>query len=166
MKRDKIYIAELKYYEAGKGIEVHKPLSLVLVGQTEENKYINIFNPEEEYPTFRGSNYYSTYKDDDVIGRKYVCIGNKLETGPCWVLRGNLSKQCFKEDVEYNELEEYILKSSAYYKDRRSILSSRMKRELDLFITPKLIELDIIRESELKDYFESKKEEKPKSKVK
>ena len=136
MKAKDIKIAELKFFDKEHfGIEVSEVQSYGLIAKVEgviNSVYLHLLNPFEEYPIFERIPYCNCNSDGVEYGAKVISVGKEeLETGPCWVIgKENLFEVLGKEDVEKEDIEDFILKSPFYYKDRMSLVKNRMKKSL------------------------------------
>ena len=122
------FVAELKMYEKGKGVEVSDPLSYDIIFRDEFGEYRNVFNRDESFTTLSRikhfQNYYYTDMGEEVpFGTKMKLLGEKEETGPCWVLTGTSFQNIKRED-----LENMIMYSSDYYRDRARIIGKRFDK--------------------------------------
>lgn len=115
----------LKYYEENKGVEVGDPVSYAFLIK-HKGLYINPFSPLDLYPVFERVTYYSnTTLDGEDYGAKVMLINNIENTGPCYVILGE--KVFDKDEISISELEEYMLRSKYFFKDRFSIAERRFK---------------------------------------
>ncbi len=136
MKAKDIKIAELKFFDKDHfGIEVSEVQSYGLiakVGGITDSVYLNLLNPFEEYPIFERLPYSNCNSDGVEYGAKVISVGKEeLETGPCWVIgKENLFEVLGKEDVEKEDIEDFVLKSPFYYKDRMPLVKRKMKKSL------------------------------------
>ena len=136
MKAKDIKIAELKFFDKDHfGIEVSEVQSYGLIAEVEgviDSVYLNLLNPFQEYPIFERIPYCNCNSDGVEYGAKVISVGKEeLETGPCWVIgKENLFEVLGKEDVEKEDIEDFVLKSPFYYKDRMSLVKNRMKKSL------------------------------------
>ena len=114
MKAKDIKIAELKFFDKDHfGIEVSEAQSYGLIAKVEgviNSAYLNLLNPFEEYPIFERIPYCNCNSDGVEYGAKVISVG--------------------KEDVEKEDIEDFVLKSPFYYKDRMSLVKNRMKKSL------------------------------------
>ena len=134
------FVAELKMYEKGRGVELSSPLSYDVVYKDEDGNYRNVFNRDESFTTLSrvkyAQNYYYTDDGQEIpYGSRVRLVSEKHETGPCWVLTGTSFTNIKKED-----LENMIMYSRDYYKDRVSIID----RHFDKFHVTNLRERNII----------------------
>ncbi len=123
-------IGELRYYsKENKGVEVSAPLSygmfMFLGGQ-----WVNIFDVADDSSIFVRSRCYGNITADGFeYGSKLQLVSDadKEKTGPCWILGDtSFAKVIGREEVRLGEIEDYILNSSDYYKDRMEIARQRL----------------------------------------
>ena len=136
-KREDLAIAGIRYYDhENNGIELSDNLSYVVlarVGEGKDARYFNIFDITESYPVFERSKCYANYTiDGEAFGTKMIYRGGYLESGPCYVLEEQLPEEIFDDVVSKEELEDYILKTERYFKDRVDIASRRVKNPFRL----------------------------------
>ncbi len=124
---NKFYIAGVRYLNLeNNGIELSNNLSYVVVSKKKvgtEDIFYNVFLENESYPTFMRNRFYTNYTDNqESYGTKMNYQGGKLETGPCWILEGKV------EDVSIKDIEDIVLSSHYYFKDRIKIAERRLKK--------------------------------------
>ena len=148
------FVAELKMYEKGRGVEVSNPMSLDVIYKDEEGNYRNVFNPDESYTTLSRvkhlQNYYYTESGEEIaFGSKMKLLSEKEETGPCWVLTGTSFQNVKRED-----LENMIINSSDYFKDRANIIMRRFGRfNLSILKERRQMEEDLFSFNNLVEFF-------------
>ena len=151
------FIAELKMYEKGRGVELSPVLSYDVVFKDNDGEYRNVFNRDESYTTLERvkniSNYYYTDTGEEIpFGTKVRLISEKDETGPCWVLTGTSFQNIKKED-----LENMITYSSDFYKDRASIIERHFDRyHVTNLRERKIIGNDLFELNKLNDFFKER----------
>lgn len=153
-KRENLFLAEVKYFDKEKkGIEVSDNLSYVVVARCGNEKdgytYFNALDMNDIHPVFERSSCYTNYYNGMDYGNKMIFVGGWLENGPCWVIKSELSRRCFDEDVSLEEIEEAVLNSSNYFKDRKNIALKRFKKMKEPFKMIKIILDDSVKE----DYY-------------
>lgn len=124
-------IGELRYYsKENNGVEVSAPLSygmFIFLG----GKWVNIFDVSDDYPVFVRLRCYGNVTSDGFeYGSKLQLVSDeeKEESGPCWILGDTaFSKVLGKEEVNLGDVEDYILNSEEYFKDRMEIARQRMQ---------------------------------------
>lgn len=125
---DVLNLAELRYFdEEHNGIELSKSQSLGILVPFGD-RYFNLFNPGEEYPVFARSKFYSSSDSFGVdFGTKMKHVSGECSSGPCWVLIEEDFRRIFGKDfVYYEELEDYVLHSLDFFKDRELIARKRI----------------------------------------
>ena len=155
-KRDKIYIAGVRYFDKEhNGIELGDNLTYVIVAKKGRGKkavYYNVFDNTETYPVFKRSKYYSNYtKNGEAYGTKMVLRSGKATSGPCWILEEKLSEDKFDEEITINELEELMIESDKYFKDRKNLIYKRVKKNPIKML--KKISQDKLAEEDMNYYF-------------
>lgn len=131
---DRIRLAELKYFDAKhNGIEYGDAQSYVLLYEvpdkcTSSVKYVNFFDFCDTYPVFKRSKFYGAFTKDGVdFGTKIVPVSDDVSTGPCFLLTDVNFRDVFgRDNVTIDVLENYILKSEKYFKDREMIARRRL----------------------------------------
>ena len=122
------FVAELKMYEKGRGVELSDVLSYDVIYKDEDGNYRNLFNKDESFTTLERvrnySNYYYTDEGDEIpYGTKVKLVSEKDKTGPCRVLTGTRF-----ENIKENDLENMIICSEDYYKNRIGIIGNKYDR--------------------------------------
>lgn len=162
-------LAELKYYdEEHNGIEVMEPLSYVVLLRM-GNSYVNFFKPEEIYPVFERTPYANvSVKDGEEFGTKVRLLTDEEDcvSGPCWLLDRE-DDSCDKRDVvSVLEVEDYVLNSYRYFKDRIAIANERLKNFEHPFLMWRIIKRDGDKALEIEKFFEDRKKSSVKVKCK
>ena len=132
MKTRDIKIAELKFFDKDHGIEVSGVQSYGLIAKIGRNSYLNILNPYDDYPIFERVPYSNCSRDGLEYGTKVISVGDaELESGPCWIIGGEcLFDEIGKETIKGGDIEDFVLKSPLYYKDRLPLVKREMKRHI------------------------------------
>lgn len=151
----KIKLADLRFYEDGLGIELTDSQSRgILIDFLGNENYINPFILEESYPVFKrtlGTNFTG---DGESFGTKLLHVSNSLATGPCWVLdRTDFAGVIGKDEVTVDELEEFVLKSPEFFKDRMSVVQRRVADGDDSSMMQEIIEKDEKAIAAMHDFF-------------
>lgn len=159
---DNLKLAELKYFDKEhNGVELTAPLSYIILFNN-GNDYVNLLAPEESYPVFVRNAHYTNYlsNGEETYGAKVKLLTSmeKCETGPCWVLCSDDFKQKLGEVTTIRDIQNYILDSSNYFKDRLDVALFRLRRFQDRKRMKKIVEEDIQRRDELYTFFESRQE--------
>ena len=151
------FIAELKMYEEGRGVELSEPLSLDVIYRDSEGNYRNLFNDSESFTTLKRvptvSNYYYNDRGEEIpFGTKVKLVSEKEETGPCWVLTGTSFN-----NIKRNDLENLIINSEDYYKDRINIIETKYSRVHTFSIKERsIIHRDMMKLDKLNEFFEER----------
>ena len=158
IKVENLSRAALRYYsEENKGVECGDNLSETFLVKISEGVYINPFNPLEMYPVFKRAPYANVlmpYGED--YGSKMFLVGGDEQTGPCYVLSSDRTGLIFKrEKVTIGELEDYILSSGKYFKDRKEIAYGRIRKNPIQML--RIIKKDEEAEKKMLDFFEERK---------
>ena len=132
-KREDLYIVGLRFYDKDHGedgaLVLSDNLSYLIVAKSNvegNNNYYNVFDRKESYPLFKRTNYANYTSDGEAYGTKMVIVsdGGFLETGPCWLIQEQLPEE-FGDEISLNTLEDLVLKSDKYFKDRKKIAKKR-----------------------------------------
>ena len=122
-----IKLVDLKYYVDGCGVEHGESLSKGILVDFGNGRYVNPFCIYDSYPIFERSHSSNTTFDGHSFGTRVCHVANKLVTGPCWVLDNkDFSKEIGKDEISLDDLENFILTSNDFYKDRIRIAEKRM----------------------------------------
>ena len=156
MSNNEYYVAELKYTD-GNRVEMGEAPSYVVVQKQEDRfeddltytRFVNIFT-NEEYPTFSRSNKYGQYYydadgEEHQVGCKLIQESTTMKEGPCFILTRERM-----ENIPVQDIENMIIYSSRYFKDRARIMNRRGMR--DMWSRRVLFE-DSKKREEMLDYF-------------
>ena len=91
-------------------------------------------------------------------------IGGKLESGPCWLIRHDLTGYAFDEEVTIREIEDGILESEHYFKDRKMIAERRRREKDHPLKMIKILRSDKPHEEYMNFYFEKQEQERQQTK--
>lgn len=149
-----LYLAELKRCDKDRGVELMDPLSYVFVYQQDDSFY-NIIT-KEEYPTYKRVPYSNDTADGEDYGTKVKLLNNIDVTGPCYLLTSAKGKELFaKDSVELKEIENYILNSSYFFKDRVDIAINRLVDLKQPFKMIGIIKRETSRKEEINAYLKN-----------
>ena len=131
MKTSEIKLVHLRLYIKGEGAEIDSSMPKALVIYNEEdNKYHNIIIPEETYPLLKRLPYSNTTISGEEYGTKLIAVdpNQKDETCICAILTDDKFMSELKEQIyiEMKDLEDKILYSNLYFKDRIRIIEKRI----------------------------------------
>lgn len=122
-----IKMVDLRYYVDGKGIELGDALSKGVLVDFGNGRYVNPFCISDIYPIFKRDFSSNTTVDGHSFGTRVCHVSNKLVTGPCWILDNkDFSEVIGKSEISLEDLENYILTSNEFYKDRIRIAEKRL----------------------------------------
>lgn len=154
IKTKDLKLATLRYFsEENRGVEVDSPLGcyafLVEIGK---DTYVNPFNPLEEYPIFKRVPYSNTTMSGEDYGTKIMSVNNILREGPCYVLSDSSIVEYFSgEEIDLEVLEEYMLKSRGYFRERKTAALARLKKHpIKMY---KILKNDEKMEAEVENFF-------------
>lgn len=132
-KREDLYIVGLRFYDKDHGkdgaLVFSDNLSYLIVTKSKvegNNNYYNVFDKKETYPLFKRTNYANYRSNGEAYGTKMELVsdGGFLETGPCWLVQEQLPEE-LGDEVSLKTLEDLVLKSDKYFKDREIIAKKR-----------------------------------------
>lgn len=123
-------LAAIKYYsEEANGIELTDPIGYVILEELREDFYANPFDVLDFTPVYERLPYANTTKDGMDYGSKLRHVINEEKSGPCYVLTRMKFTDYFDSDlITRKDLEEYILNSSYYFRDRKEIAMKNLKK--------------------------------------
>ena len=125
-KKYDFYLADLKKFDVeANGFEFDSSISkgfFVRVG----DKFINPFDPFDERSVYARSNCYGEYSESDQFGTKLVLANGSGYDEYAWIL----STEVIFADLQ--EIENFILYSNKFFKDRINIASKRLVDSNDL----------------------------------
>lgn len=122
-----IILAEVRRYDKELGglvIEDYKPYALII---NKNGKYYNIFNDKEELPLLARVPYNNYTKDGIAYGTKNVEITPLGKRSLCYLKVATLDS-VIDSDVSKKDLEEYILNSKYFFRERAVIARERLKK--------------------------------------
>lgn len=158
-----LYLAEVKYADKEKGIEVMEPISYAFVYH-KDNFFYNVIT-KEEYPTYERVPYPNRTIDGEDYGTKVKLLNDIDTTGECYLLTGIKCRELFEKDsVGLETIEDYILNSSCYFKDRVGVAVKRLadlKQPLKMI---RIIRTETSKKDEIDEYFRER--ERSRQKVK
>ncbi len=157
--RSKLHLAEVKYFDVKhNGIELTDPASLVIVYGS-DGHYVNALSPYEEFPTFKRSRESNDYDGmGEYYGTKVIQLTEEASTGACWVLRNRDDfSEKLPEQVTVQELEDYVLESPYYFKDRLDIAKARLRRFEKPFKMSRIVNADKEEYAKYCQFFESRR---------
>lgn len=169
MNKENLFLAELKYFDKDhNGIEVTEDLSYVIIerfgNEKEGYTFLNVFDRLETFPVFKRNTCYENYSNGICYGSKIESVSSFFETGPCWLIKSSLKDTSLPENVSMEDLENIVLISKNYFKDRKSIAARRMKKFDNYFKMLRIIKNDRKHEDYMNYYFEERAKEKVKVK--
>lgn len=155
IKLKDLKLAEMRYYDKkNNGVEVGEAVSYVFLVKVKDI-YVNPFNPLERYPIFKRAPYANVTANGDDYGSKLWLVDGDDCSGPCYILFGDELKKEFSEDsLSLTDLENCILSSDKFFKDRREIALRKFKSQP--FKMYKLLKRDEIKQDSLIHFFESR----------
>ena len=138
-------LAEVRYYDAEhNGLELTRPLAYVVL-LNRGDTYVSLLNPGEIAPIYervpRTVNVTST---GDYFGTKVRQLSGDSDSGEVWLLTDyDFVTKISKEKVDINDVEDYVLDSNLFFKDRIALAESRAKRSaIQRFKMGKIIAAD------------------------
>lgn len=133
MRTKDIKLAELKFYNKEEGGVELTPVQsygwLVKLG----DGYLNVLNPYEEFPVLERVPYSNCSQYGLEYGTKMRPLTECSESGPCWIIgKDSLADFTSLEEVNRQELEDIVLSSSLFFKDRYPIVKKRLLKFRDI----------------------------------
>ena len=136
MSNSEYYVAELKYTD-GQRVEIGQAPSYVVVEKQVDRfedgltytRFVNVIT-NEEYPAFSRSNKYGQYYydlegEEYQVGCKLIQESTTMKKGPCFILTRERM-----ENIPVQDIENMIIYSSRYFKDRARIMNRRGMRDM------------------------------------
>ena len=158
-----LYLAEVKYADKEKGIEVMEPISYAFVYH-QDNSFYNVIT-KEEHPTYERVPYPNRTIDGEDYGTKVRLLSDIDTNGECYLLTRTKCSELFKKDsVELDTIEDYILNSTYYFKDRVGIAINRLTELKQPFKMIRIIKNEYSKKEEIDEYFRER--ERSRQKVK
>lgn len=163
IKTNQVRLADLRYYDASHGgIELTNSYSKgILIDLTGRGHYENLFCLGEAYPVFKRAPFANCTINGDEYGTKVFYVSNELITGPCWILSDVSLRQILeKDEVSISELEDYILASNQFFKDRAGIAFTRAKEAGERLKMQRIINDDQLMQDMMDEFFSQRMGEK------
>ena len=155
-KRDKLHLAELKYFDMqNNGIELSEPASYVVVYEYADGRFLNALEPLEELPTFERRPWTTNiYSGQEYFGTKIKVLTDEFSTGPCWLLCDEKFRRCLPgQEVSLLEVEDYVLDSPLYFKDRLDIAKRRLRSFEQPFKMARIVRSDKQNDGKVEEFF-------------
>lgn len=150
IKTKDLSLATLKYYEEGCGVEVSDNFSYAFLVKV-NGVYINPFSQLELYPVFERVPYSNTTLDGEEFGSKLRLLNDIDVTGPCYIIVG--TNMFDKEEISIEELENFILKSSNFFRDRFYIAKDRLTKFKQPLKMMSIMKKDVLKLDDIDEYF-------------
>lgn len=151
IKTEDLLFTTLKYYEKDKGVEVSDNFAYAFLVKVSDDVYINPFEPLDLYPVFERVPYSNVTKDGESYGSKMRLLNDIDTTGPCYIV---MSGKLFDKDlISYEELEEYILNSDKFFKDRFYIAKDRLAKLKQPLKMLSIMKKDVFQLDDMDKYF-------------
>lgn len=157
----KIRIGVLKNFSLeNNGVEVTENLAYVVLEEGINPRYLNIYEIFEIYdniPIFERLPYSNTTRSGEDFGSKLRVVQGEdnLKSGPCYILlKDDLSDYLGKDFISAEELEEYIINSKYYFKDREELVLERIKKHP--IKMAKILYNDYLNREKVKEFFEER----------
>jgi len=121
-------IAQVRYFDTmHNGVEVPLMEAYAFLLKT-ENCYVNILDPEKDYPVYDRVPYSNTTRDGIDFGTKIILVSGECEDGLCYVIEKVSVKDILKvEEVTRKELEIMAEKSKLFFIDLFDIHKAQKK---------------------------------------
>lgn len=147
-------MVDLKHYVDGKGVEHCDSVSKGVLVDFGNGRFVNPFCISDNYPIFERSYSSNVTCDGHSFGTRVHHISNKLITGPCWILSNkDFSEVIGKDEISLEDLENYILSSDDFYKDRIRIAEKRLFNGKKKHRMMRIISHDEILLAEMENFF-------------
>lgn len=132
------YLAELKKFNVeANGFEFDSSISKGVFVKVDD-RFINVFDPYDERSVYTRSTYCGEYSYGEQYGTKVVFANGTGFDEYAWIIYDSLH-------TDLTKMENYVLYSNDYYKDRMNIAAKRLVDSNDLhekFRMYKIIEKD------------------------
>lgn len=153
--KENLHLAELKYFDMQhNGIEVTPPASFVVIYGV-DGYYFNTLSSLEEFPTFERVPGTTNSYGDEYFGTKVRVLSESCSTGPCWLINDEVDIQdAFAgEVVTRSEIEQYVLDSPLYFKDRLDIAKDRLLKFEQPFKMARMVRKEREKIKEVDEFF-------------
>ena len=135
---ERLKLAQVRFYsESHKGVEIPRDKAYVFLYRLEDNQYMNLFNPYQEYPVYGRVPYSNTSRDGMDYGTKITLLCGDEMSGPCYVLENIGMDNIFGEKtITMDQLKKFIFSSNMFFIDRPAIVEEEAQKKgpVDRFI--------------------------------
>ena len=156
-------LAEVRYYDVPhNGLEYTKPLAYVVL-LNRGDTYVSLLNPGDIAPIYERVPYTSNaVGTEDYIGTKIRQVSGESVSGEAWLLTDfDFTTKFDRKDVEIEAVEDFVLGSGLFFKDRISLAQDRARRSgVRRFLMGKIIEKDQEPMREMLEFFEERSSKK------
>lgn len=125
--KENLFVAELKYFDGLTrsffGLEP-RSFSVICV---KDGEYVNVLNLEDNYSLYKYSHFAAKYCSEQGDMPYLEHVSGEIETGPCYVVTGSLPVYTKDGQVGMETIENFVLNSSEFYKDRATIINKRLE---------------------------------------
>ena len=129
------YIADLKRFDAqANGFEFDSTISKGIF-VSDGDKMVNLFDDYDERSVYGRSRFCGEYSDTFQYGTKVVLLNGTGFDDYAWVLNGEVYNGTLRE------IEDLVLSSECFYKDRRNIACRRLLETINLYEKHKLYKI-------------------------
>ena len=127
VKTSNIYLAELRYYDKSRHSSIAFPEEAYALLEKNDNGYTNLLNNDINLPVYKRAHREMESLDSNgnyIAYRTYIILDSGVEEdGFCYIVEGrSLSDAFSKENVDYDDIKEFVLKSSLFFYDSIDIL--------------------------------------------
>lgn len=153
---DDLKLAEVRYYDVEhNGLEYTKPLAYVVL-LNRGDTYVSLLNPGDIAPIYERVPYTSNaVGTEDYIGTKIRQVFGDVISGEAWLLTDfDFTTKFDRKDVEIKDVEDFVLGSELFFKDRISLAQDRAKKSItQRFLMSKVIVKDQEPMREMLEFF-------------
>ena len=94
------------------------------------------------------------YSGQEYFGTKIKVLTDEFSTGPCWLLCDEKFRRCLPgQEVSLLEVEDYVLDSPLYFKDRLDIAKRRLRSFEQPFKMARIVRCDKEKEGCVEEFF-------------
>ena len=168
IKTENLKLAEVRYFDVERnGLEFTPPLSHVVL-LNRGDTYVSLLNCGDFAPIYkRNKSKSNVYSDDgEYFGTKIELVYGNLKDGEAWLLTDtDFTKVFGSEEVDMDTVEQYVLASDLFFKDRLELVESNAARHgLPFFTIRSIVKKDEKSIQEMQDFFSEREKQKVKKK--
>ena len=161
--KGRVKLAQVRYFDIERNASEIPEDKVYVVLINVNGTYINALNPFEELPVYQRTPYSNVTSDGrHEYGNKIQLVNGEEKDGVCFILElVDLGYEFRKDKVTIEDIENYVLNSKLFFKDRIKLLQGKRRLQKSLYDKKLLVE-DMNKLNKFNEYISSYREEKVK----